>query len=77
MKLQVLGLGCPNCLRLVANAEQAVRELGADFAVENTVCRGRDLSVLDKLDRLSTVHLIGSSTDRDQRQISASVAGSV
>lgn len=34
MKLQVLGLGCPSCMRLAANTAQAVCELGTDCTVE-------------------------------------------
>ncbi len=34
MKLQILGTGCSRCKLLTANAEQAVRELGLDAAVE-------------------------------------------
>jgi small redox-active disulfide protein 2 len=34
MKLQILGTGCSRCKQLTANAEQAVRELGLDAAVE-------------------------------------------
>jgi small redox-active disulfide protein 2 len=35
MKIQVLGVGCPNCKRVVANAEQAIKELGLSAKVEN------------------------------------------
>ncbi len=30
-KLQVLGMGCPKCKQLTANAEAAARELGGAF----------------------------------------------
>jgi len=30
-KLQVLGMGCPKCKQLTANAEAAARELGGDY----------------------------------------------
>lgn len=30
-KLQVLGMGCPKCRQLAANAEVAARELGGGF----------------------------------------------
>lgn len=33
-KVQVLGLGCPRCKELAANAEAAVKELGADYVLE-------------------------------------------
>ena len=32
--IQVLGPGCPNCQKLVENAETAVRELGVDCDVK-------------------------------------------
>jgi len=28
VKIEILGTGCPNCRRLLANVEQAVKELG-------------------------------------------------
>ncbi len=28
VKIEILGTGCPNCRRLLANVQQAVRELG-------------------------------------------------
>jgi small redox-active disulfide protein 2 len=34
MRIQVLGVGCQNCRRVAANAEQAVRELGLSADVE-------------------------------------------
>ena len=34
MQMQVLGTGCAKCKQLVANAEQAVRELGLAVTVE-------------------------------------------
>jgi len=33
-KIQILGTGCSKCKKLTGNAEQAVRALGADCAVE-------------------------------------------
>ena len=33
-KIQILGTGCPKCKLLVANAEQAVKELGIEAVVE-------------------------------------------
>lgn len=35
MKIQILGVGCPNCKRVAANAEQAIKELGLSAKVEN------------------------------------------
>ena len=34
MKIQILGMGCPKCKQLAANAEQAVKEAGIDATVE-------------------------------------------
>ena len=34
MKIQILGMGCPKCAQLTANAEQAVKEAGIDATVE-------------------------------------------
>lgn len=33
MKIEILGMGCPKCKKTVANAEQAVRELGIDAEI--------------------------------------------
>jgi len=33
-KIQILGTGCPKCKQLVANAEQAVKELGIECEFE-------------------------------------------
>jgi small redox-active disulfide protein 2 len=33
MKIQILGTGCPKCKQLAANAEQAVRETGANAEI--------------------------------------------
>jgi small redox-active disulfide protein 2 len=33
-RIQVLGTGCPKCKALFANAEAAVKELGAEATVE-------------------------------------------
>lgn len=34
MKVQILGLGCPKCKALAANAEQAIAELGISAEIE-------------------------------------------
>lgn len=34
MKIQILGMGCPKCKQLAANAEQAMKEAGVDATVE-------------------------------------------
>jgi len=33
-RIQVLGMGCPKCRKLAANAETAARELGIDYQLE-------------------------------------------
>ena len=33
-KVQVLGLSCPRCREMAANAEAAVRELGSGYVLE-------------------------------------------
>ena len=33
-KIQILGTGCPKCLKLTKNAEQAVTESGTDCEIE-------------------------------------------
>lgn len=34
MNIKILGTGCPNCKKLLANVETAVAELGLDVVVE-------------------------------------------
>lgn len=34
MKIQILGTGCPKCIKLTENAEQAAREKGVEFEIE-------------------------------------------
>ena len=45
-KVQVLGLGCPRCKEMAANAEAAVRELGSDYVFER-VTRIADIIKFD------------------------------
>jgi small redox-active disulfide protein 2 len=33
-KIQILGMGCPKCKMLTANAEQAAKELGIEYELE-------------------------------------------
>ena len=33
-KLQILGTGCQNCVRLAKNAEEAVKAKGGDYEIE-------------------------------------------
>jgi small redox-active disulfide protein 2 len=33
-KIQILGMGCPKCKMLTANAESAVKELGIEATIE-------------------------------------------
>ena len=34
MKIQILGAGCQNCLKLAKNAEEAAKAKGVDFEIE-------------------------------------------
>lgn len=34
MKVQILGVGCPNCKRLEDNAREAIKALGIDVEIE-------------------------------------------
>ncbi len=34
MKVQILGIGCPRCKKLEANARKAIGELGVDAEIE-------------------------------------------
>lgn len=34
MKIQILGPGCPKCMKLMANAEIAAKELGLEYVIE-------------------------------------------
>lgn len=50
MKIQILGMGCPKCKQLTANAEQAVKEAGIDATVEKV----SDLQEIMKFGVLTT-----------------------
>lgn len=54
MRIQILGTGCARCKQLTANAEQAVRELGVEVAVEKV----EDVREIMKFDVLSTPALV-------------------
>jgi small redox-active disulfide protein 2 len=34
MKIQILGAGCQNCIKLAKNAEEAAKAKGADYEIE-------------------------------------------
>ncbi|MCX5804408.1 MAG: thioredoxin family protein [Proteobacteria bacterium] len=34
MKIQILGTGCQNCIKLAKNAEEAAKAKGADYEIE-------------------------------------------
>ncbi len=34
MKIQILGTGCQNCIKLAKNAEEAVKAKGDDYEIE-------------------------------------------
>ena len=33
MKIEILGTGCPKCKKTIANAEEAIKELGVDAEI--------------------------------------------
>jgi small redox-active disulfide protein 2 len=33
-KIQILGTGCPKCMKLAENAESAARQLGIEYQIE-------------------------------------------
>jgi small redox-active disulfide protein 2 len=33
-KIQILGTGCPKCIKLTANAEEAAKQAGVEFEIE-------------------------------------------
>jgi len=33
-KIQILGTGCPKCMKLAANAEEAAKQAGIEFEIE-------------------------------------------
>jgi len=43
-KLQVLGTGCPKCIKLTQQAEAAARELGIEYEIEKVTDIERILS---------------------------------
>lgn len=49
-KLQILGVGCPKCQKLAANAEAAARELGIEYELEKVT----DLNEITKFGVIMT-----------------------
>jgi len=41
MKIEILGSGCSNCMKLAKNAEEAVKAAGVDCEVEKVTDFGR------------------------------------
>lgn len=41
MDVKILGTGCPNCQKLEANTEQALKDLGMDARVEKVTDMGK------------------------------------
>lgn len=54
MKIQILGTGCPNCKRLTANAEAAVKSLG----IEATIEKVEDIREIVKFGVMTTPALV-------------------
>jgi small redox-active disulfide protein 2 len=44
MKIEILGSGCSNCLKLTKNAEEAVKQMGVACEVEKVTDVGRIMS---------------------------------
>ncbi len=40
MVIKILGSGCPNCVKLEANAKKAVEELGVEVVIEKVIDMG-------------------------------------
>lgn len=53
-KIHVLGTGCPKCKQLTQNAEEAVKELGADYEVEKVT----DITKIVEFGVMSTPSLV-------------------
>ena len=43
-KIQILGTGCPKCMKLPESAELAAKELGIDYAIEKITDVNRIIS---------------------------------
>jgi len=43
-KIQILGTGCPKCMKLTESAELAAKELGIDYAIEKITDVNRIIS---------------------------------
>ncbi len=67
-KIQILGTGCAKCKTLMANAEQAVRELGLDAEFEKVT----DITEIMKYGVMSTPGIvIDGETKASGRVLSA------
>lgn len=53
-KIHVLGTGCPKCKQLTQNAEDAVKELGAEYEVEKVT----DITKIVEFGVMSTPSLV-------------------
>lgn len=54
MKVQVLGMGCPKCRKLEANAKKAIDELGIDVELEHV----HDVTEISKFGVMLTPALV-------------------
>ncbi len=70
MRIQILGTGCAKCRQLTANAEQAVRELGVEVAVEKV----EDVREIVKFHVLSTPALVVDGAVRSTGRVLAPAA---
>ena len=43
-KIEILGTGCQKCVKLAKNAEEAVKDKGAEYAIEKVADLGKIMS---------------------------------
>ncbi len=62
MKIQILGTGCPKCIKLTENAEQAAREKGVEFEIEK-------VSDINKIVELGVMFTPGLAIDGQVKSV--------
>ncbi|HOV90220.1 MAG TPA: thioredoxin family protein [Syntrophorhabdaceae bacterium] len=62
MKIQILGTGCPKCIKLTENAEQAAREKGVEFEIEK-------VSDINKIMELGVMFTPGLAIDGQVKSV--------
>ena len=43
-KIEILGTGCQKCVKLAKNAEEAIKDKGAEYAIEKVTDLGKIMS---------------------------------